>query len=179
MLREQQARLADSERPVYGSDGTLVGYTQRTVSGGEGKSAKSKSKPKQQGSLFINDSIQQARPLQGSSLIGEGMAANGTHHTRGADVQAATRPARRKQLGQRITHARRAQHTMLQAAQQLQELATGTLRSSGRSGSAEQQLPTATERSGLLRQLSVLLEYMPAEAGRAYQGLVADDFVQE
>ncbi|KAJ2120230.1 hypothetical protein IW147_005249 [Coemansia sp. RSA 720] len=179
MLREQQARLADSERPVYGSDGTLVGYTQRTVPGGEGKSAKSKPKTKQQGSLLINDSIKQARPLQGSPLIGEGMAANDTQHTRGADVQAATRPARRKQLGQRITHARRAQHTMLQAAQQLQELATGTLRSSGRSGGAEQQLPTATVRSGLLRQLSVLLEYMPAEAGRAYRGLVAADYRQE
>ncbi|KAJ2292619.1 hypothetical protein IWW55_005815, partial [Coemansia sp. RSA 2706] len=110
MLREQQARLAGSERPVYGSDGALVGYTQRAARA-------------------------PARDAEGPAM-----------------------PARRKQLGQRAAQARRGAAAMAQAARQLGALAEGS-----RDGAA------------LRRQLSVLLEYLPAAAGRAFAGL-ADGF---
>ncbi|KAJ2850187.1 hypothetical protein IWW36_002095 [Coemansia brasiliensis] len=115
MLRDQQARLAGGDRPVYGSDGSLVGYTQRTP----------RAPP--------------AAPEPRSSA------------------------QRLKQLGQRITQAQRARAAMLQAAQQLKAL-------------LEEEQGSAEE-AGLRRQLSVLLEYVPAEAGRAYLALV-DDFQQ-
>ncbi|KAJ1747338.1 hypothetical protein LPJ78_004605 [Coemansia sp. RSA 989] len=117
MLRDQQARLAGGDRPVYGSDGSLVGYTQRTP----------RALP--------------AAPEPRSSV------------------------QRLKQLGQRITQAQRAQAAMLQAARQLRELLE------------QEQEQGGADEAGLRRQLSILLEYVPAEAGRAYLALV-DDFQQ-
>ncbi|KAJ2159012.1 hypothetical protein GGF46_003345 [Coemansia sp. RSA 552] len=169
MLREQQARLASSERPVYGSDGTLVGYTRR------GSARDPAARP----------------PARG--------AGPQTQHQQQQQQQA--QATMHKQLGQRITHARRAQHALLQAAWQIAELAGcaalaqvpparrprssggGGSGSSGSSGSAidfgaEQGAPppAPAERAALLRQLSILLEYMPAETGCLLAPLVAADY---
>ncbi|KAJ2349912.1 hypothetical protein GGH92_002409, partial [Coemansia sp. RSA 2673] len=84
-LRERQERLAASEQPVYGSDGSLVGYR------------------RQAGSSPVPAPSTSIAKLQ--QLPVPAVAATGL-----------------KQLGQRITQARRAQHVMLQAAWQISEL---------------------------------------------------------
>ncbi|KAJ2343007.1 hypothetical protein GGF43_005799, partial [Coemansia sp. RSA 2618] len=100
MLREQQARLAGSERPVYGSDGALVGYTQRKTSGGKARRETS------------SGEVKPSKPTPASN-----------EHAQQQQQQADVQTPRPKQLGQRITHARRAQGAMLQAARQLSEQA--------------------------------------------------------
>ncbi|KAJ2783971.1 hypothetical protein GGI15_002401 [Coemansia interrupta] len=93
----------------------------------------------------------------------------------------------RKQLGQRITHARRPQHVVLHAAWQIAELmgpaAMARIPLEHRGGGmsaidAEMRVctPTDAEARALRRQLSVMLEYMAAEEACLFQPLVADDY---
>ncbi|KAJ2436949.1 hypothetical protein GGF42_008786, partial [Coemansia sp. RSA 2424] len=82
VLRERQERLAASEQPVYGSDGSLVGY----------------------------------RRQAGASPVPAAAPSLSSAAAKPRRPQASAPAAALKQLGQRITQARRAQHVMLQAA---------------------------------------------------------------
>ncbi|KAJ1942013.1 hypothetical protein EC988_006607, partial [Linderina pennispora] len=141
LLRERQERLAWSERPVHGSDGTLIGYSRQS-------------------------SEQPAMARAAAAGLGSGpreVAGNGAC----------------KQLGQRITHAKRTQGVILKAAWQVVELlGEPALSQMSRGTSNRDDCPPASEseRQMLLRQLSVLLEYMAADAGRQFLALVADDY---
>ncbi|KAJ2800162.1 hypothetical protein H4R20_004161, partial [Coemansia guatemalensis] len=92
LLRDQRARLADTERPIYGSDGSLVGYTQRAAT-------------RHKHALSPRSSSQQQQQ----------------HKTSASSAGGGSGPVH-KQLGQRMTYARRAQNTVLQAAWQIVEL---------------------------------------------------------
>ncbi|KAJ2061367.1 hypothetical protein GGI17_003133 [Coemansia sp. S146] len=148
-LRERQERLAASEQPVYGSDGSLVGYRRQAGSS-----------PVPAPSASIAKSQQSPMPAAGL-----------------------------KQLGQRITQARRAQHVMLQAAWQISELLGAAAMARiplehRKSGSAvggsssvlQASTPTDAESRALLSQLSILLEYMAASAGCLFLPLVSSDY---
>lgn len=158
ILREQRARLANTnKRPVYGSDGTLVGYT---------------------------------RPAAAQSL--SGTATEATAVTGRPQRSASAPTTTPKKLGQRITHARRAQHTMLKAAWQVAELLGPTAmariplkhrKQSAESSAIASELcrcnpPTEAESRALRDQLSILLEYMSAEAGCLFLPLVAGDYAR-
>ncbi|KAJ1733543.1 hypothetical protein LPJ61_001508 [Coemansia biformis] len=161
LLQDQRARLAESDRPVYGSDGSLVGYARSGA-------------PRE--------------PAQQQPAHADGTA---------AATAAATPRATHKRLGQRITHAGRAQQAVLQAAwivaglldaDALGQLAPDSRERSGGPAAAaaatvaafgaEPSPPTAAERRGLLGQLSILLEYMAAETGRVFRPLVAGDYAR-
>ncbi|KAI7827391.1 hypothetical protein BX661DRAFT_198668 [Kickxella alabastrina] len=148
-------RLAQSEQPVYGSDGALIGYTRR------------KTNP------------ENAAPPAAARV--HPVAAHGVE-AGGAAV--------RKQLGRRITHARRPQHVMLQAAWQIAEVmgpqAMARIPLSHRSTEANSAIDaemracgpsSAAETLELRAQLSVMLEYLAAEEGCLFLPLVADDYV--
>ncbi|KAJ1906249.1 hypothetical protein LPJ81_001449 [Coemansia sp. IMI 209127] len=150
ILREQQQRLAGNGRPVYGSDGTLVGFAQAPGQ-----------QPKQQ-----SVSAPARRKLTSGS----------------------TKRQQGKQLGQRVTQARRAQAIVFQAAwltaQLLGESAVSKMPPLAQSQAAttidvsgvRDCPPSDSETAQLLEQLSVLVEYMPAETGRMFLPLVGDDF---
>ncbi|KAJ2855814.1 hypothetical protein GGI22_004003 [Coemansia erecta] len=150
ILREQQQRLAGNGRPVYGSDGTLVGFAQ--VPGQQ---------PKQQ---------------SGSAPARRKLTSGSSKRQKG------------KQLGQRVTQARRAQAIVFQAAwltaQLLGESAISKIPSPVQSqaaatidiGGVRDCPPSDSETALLLEQLSVLVEYMPAETGRIFLPLVGEDF---
>ncbi|KAJ2030607.1 hypothetical protein GGI08_009481 [Coemansia sp. S2] len=154
-LRERQERLAASEQPVYGSDGSLVGY--RRQAGSSPVPAPSTSIAK----------LQQL-PVPAAAAAGL------------------------KQLGQRITQARRAQHVMLQAAWQISELLgaaamariplehrkSGSAVSSSSSSVMQASTPTDAESRALRQQLSILLEYMAASAGCLFLPLVSGDYAR-
>ncbi|KAJ1900052.1 hypothetical protein LPJ66_001724 [Kickxella alabastrina] len=154
-LREQRERLAQSEQPVYGSDGALIGYTRR------------KTNP------------ENAAPPAAARV-----------HPAAAHGVGAGGAAVRKQLGRRITHARRPQHVMLQAAWQIAEVmgpqAMARIPLSHRSTEANSAIDaemracgpsSAAETLELRAQLSVMLEYLAAEEGCLFLPLVADDYV--
>ncbi|KAJ2840791.1 hypothetical protein FBU31_000116, partial [Coemansia sp. 'formosensis'] len=151
VLRERQERLAASEQPVYGSDGSLVGYRRQAGS-----------------SPVPAPSVSIAKQQQQSHMPAAGL----------------------KQLGQRITQARRAQHVMLQAAWQISELLgaaamariplehrkSGSAISSSSSSVQQGSTPTDAESRALRQQLSILLEYMAASTGCLFLPLVSGDY---
>ncbi|KAJ2083301.1 hypothetical protein H4R24_000948 [Coemansia sp. RSA 988] len=165
LLRDQRARLADTERPIYGSDGCLVGYTQCATT-----------QQIHSPSPLPTSQQQQQRKTSASSAAGGGNPVT-------------------KQLGQRMTYGRRAQNTVLQAAWQIVELlgnavpgpsplafrkrsSSGTDGSSDIAAGAGLNPPSAAVRVSLLAQLSILLEYLVPEDGRVFLPLVADDYKQ-
>ncbi|KAJ2611118.1 hypothetical protein H4S08_003306 [Coemansia sp. RSA 1365] len=166
LLRDQRARLANTERPVYGSDGSLVGYTQRAST-------------RHLQALTSLPTLQQQQQQQHKSSANSAGSNNSPVH---------------KQLGQRMTYARRAQSTMLQAAWQIVELlgdaaasipsplafrkrsSSGTDGSSDIAAEAGQNPPSAATRTVILAQLSILLEYLAPEDGRVFLPVVADDY---
>ncbi|KAJ2491229.1 hypothetical protein IWW37_002481 [Coemansia sp. RSA 2050] len=154
VLRERQERLAASEQPVYGSDGSLVGYRRQAASS-----------PVPVPSASIAKQYQQQLPKPAAGL---------------------------KQLGQRITQARRAQHVMLQAAWQISELLGAAAMAriplehrksgsaiGGSSSALQASTPSEAESRALRQQLSILLEYMAASAGCLFLPLVSGDYARE
>ncbi|KAJ2787569.1 hypothetical protein GGI18_003117, partial [Coemansia linderi] len=161
VLRERQERLAASEQPVYGSDGSLVGYRRQAVS--SPGPAPSASIAKQQQQPPPPPPLQLAKPAAGL-----------------------------KQLGQRITQARRAQHVMLQAAWQISELLGAAAMAriplehrksgsgiGGSSSALHASTPSEAEGRALRQQLSILLEYMAASTGCLFLPLVSSDYARE
>ncbi|KAJ2689002.1 hypothetical protein IWW39_001806 [Coemansia spiralis] len=161
VLRERQERLAASEQPVYGSDGSLVGYRRQAVS--SPGPAPSASIAKQQQQQQQQPPLQLAKPAAGL-----------------------------KQLGQRITQARRAQHVMLQAAWQISELLGAAAMAriplehrksgsgiGGSSSALHASTPSEAEGRALRQQLSILLEYMAASTGCLFLPLVSSDYARE
>ncbi|KAJ2622493.1 hypothetical protein GGI26_003220 [Coemansia sp. RSA 1358] len=163
ILREQQERLAGNGRPVYGSDGSLVGFAQP---------------PGQSSSSPLHKRSQPAAKQKQQSKAESGRT-----------------EADSKQLGQRITHAKRAQPIIFQAAcltvQLLGKWAVDRAPScvlqnqAGAAGEGPSALvgvatsecpPTEAESRRLLGQLSILMEYMPAEAGCLFLPLVGEDY---
>ncbi|KAJ2523702.1 hypothetical protein GGI11_001321, partial [Coemansia sp. RSA 2049] len=165
ILREQQQRLAGGGRPVYGSDGALVGFSQAA--------APVMAPQKQQHRARVSSSASQKVAVADASKRDQRHRIDG-----------------HKQLGQRLTQARRAQTVILQAAwllaQLLGERATSKLCQQVQSqvpaaadiGEMRNEcLPSGSETEQLQRQLSVLVEYMPAETGRMFLPLVGADYV--
>ncbi|KAJ2645818.1 hypothetical protein GGH99_008165, partial [Coemansia sp. RSA 1285] len=165
ILREQQQRLAGGGRPVYGSDGALVGFSQAA--------APVMTPQKQQHRAKVSTSASQKVAVVDASK---------RHQRHRIDGH--------KQLGQRLTQARRAQTVILQAAwllaQLLGERATSRLCQQVQSqvpaaadiGEMRNEcLPSGSETEQLQKQLSVLVEYMPAETGRMFLPLVGADYV--
>ncbi|KAJ2238353.1 hypothetical protein H4R99_000275 [Coemansia sp. RSA 1722] len=165
VVRERHERLGLGAQPVYGSDGSLIGYTRRRANG----------EPK-------SDAARGAAQPQGPQRSAHGRQ---TQTQAQAHGQESGGGGTRKQLGQRITHARRPQHVMLAAAWQVAELmgpaAMARIPLAYRDGSAMGSQartcpPSVGELAALRRQLSTLLEYMAAAEGRLFVALVASDY---
>ncbi|KAJ1667919.1 hypothetical protein IW140_003453 [Coemansia sp. RSA 1813] len=155
ILHEQQQRLAGTGRPVYGSDGTLVGFAQ----------------------VPVQVQQQQRQNIRASASRKPTTAAAG-----------ANKQHQGKQLGQRITQARRAQTIVLQAAWLTTQLLGGCASdkvppqvqsqaaTANIGGVGDCPPPGNAETTQLLQQLSVLVEYMPPETGRMFLPLVGGDY---
>ncbi|KAJ2886578.1 hypothetical protein FB639_001547 [Coemansia asiatica] len=174
-LRERQQRLAQGmtlgEQPVYGSDGSLIGYTRRRANGEPIASDTGAAR----GAARTQDPQRSAHGQQTQTQTQ--VQTHGHEHEHGPRHGC-------KQLGQRITYARRPQHVMLHAAWQIAELMglaamsriPLSYRGSGINSSARASPPSAGELAALRRQLSTMLEYMAADDGQLFLALVADDY---
>ncbi|KAJ1721889.1 hypothetical protein LPJ53_003639 [Coemansia erecta] len=195
-LRKQQERLARSEQPVYGSDGSFIGYTRRKTNPeqmaskatpsarGTAAAAAAGQHPQQKPHLHQNPHQQAMHSTrQEQQQQQQQQRGNGNNGGSGRPDAAIVR----KQLGQRITHARRPQHVVLHAAWQIAELmgpaAMARIPLEHRAGSAsvidaEMRVctPADAECRALRRQLSIMLEYMAAEEACLFLPLVADDY---